>query len=229
MTFHSSRHRLVVPALLTLTFALMLTHPMSRAETAVERRVDTAPAPHLGLDASSKPVNVHYVHLKDDYRDSKVLDDLLKARKGISANCVAARQGAHLPVKPPTTFPDQVLRQTEFEYAAPNRSIRYTINYNFATAEDCGLIEIESAGAMLESTKGICKIDLVRKTAKGACDAGGPCRCSPPSAADAHATGASRCRAGSGPADGGTHGHDPTVERQGDDRAAHHRRLSRAR
>lgn len=168
----TSHHRFLRHAVV-LSWALSCAEPGLRAETVVERRVDTAPAPHLALDASAKPVLVHYVHLKDDYRDSALLDTMLNTYKKQSAACVMLRQRAHLPAHPPAVLPDQVLRQNEFEYAAPNRSIRYIVNYLVGAADDCSLIEIESAGATLTSSKGVCKIDLTKKTATGVCDVNG--------------------------------------------------------
>ncbi len=163
--------RLRVLALLPLALAAL---PV-RAETAVERQVESsaASAPHLRFKAAAKPVVVHYVHLKDDYQASPVLQATLAQLKHAVATCVEGNRRLGRPAKPPTAFPDQVLRAHEFEYAAPNRSITYVMSYHVQMADDCSLLEKASLTARLQSSKGKCTIDLDRKTAEGVCDAAG--------------------------------------------------------
>ena len=141
------------------------------AATAFERRVDTAPAPHLALKAGARAVIVHYVHLKDDYRDSPGIKSNLADLKQKVAFCVDTNPRLGRPVRAPVEYPDQVLRVNEFEYSAPNRRIVYSVAYTVHMADDCSLIETEERSAVLSSAKGECQIDLVRKTARGVCDA----------------------------------------------------------
>lgn len=147
----------------------------AQAETAVERQVEITArtAPHVRLAPASKPVVVHYVHRKDDFQSSPVIQAGLQQIKQAVALCVEGNRRLGKPANPPTIFPDQVLRSHEFEYAAPNRSIIYNLNYHASMADDCSLIETASLTAKLRSSKGSCLIDLDRKTAKGACDANG--------------------------------------------------------
>jgi len=143
----------------------------AHAGTAFERRVDTVPAPHLALKPGAKPVTVHYVHLKDDYRDSPMIKSNLADLKQKVAFCADANTRLGRPVRAPSEYPDQVLRVNEFEYSAPNRRILYSVSYAVRMADDCSLVEVEERSAVLSSAKGECDIDLVRKTARGMCDA----------------------------------------------------------
>jgi len=156
---------------LALSLAACLASAPAHAATSVERRVDTASAPHLALKPGNKPVTVHYAHLKDDYRDSPGVKSQLDDLKQKVTFCIAANSRLGRPVRAPAEFPEQALRVNEFEYSAPNRRILYTIAYTVRMAEDCSLVETEERNAVLRSTKGECEIDLVRKTARGVCDA----------------------------------------------------------
>lgn len=158
-------------ALPALALCLSLATAPALAATAVERRVDTATAPHLALKQGNKPVTVHYAHLKDDYRDSPGVKSQLDDLKQKVAFCVATNPRRGLPVRAPAEFPEQALRVNEFEYSAPNRRIVYKIAYTVRMADDCSLVEAEERSAVLRSAKGECEIDLVRKTARGVCDA----------------------------------------------------------
>jgi hypothetical protein len=146
------------------------------AKTAVEQRVDTAPAPHLALRQGGKPgavpIVIHYAHLKDEFRDSPMGKSHLADLKQKVAFCVATNPRIGRPVRAPAEFPDQFGRANQFDYFAPNRKITYAVTYSVRMAEDCSLIETEERNATLVSSKGQCKIDLVRKTAQGLCDGG---------------------------------------------------------
>jgi hypothetical protein len=145
----------------------------AHAATAFERQADAPIAPHQRLASGGASVTVHFVHLKDDYRDSPAQAAFLAQLKQAVAICTEGRRRQGLPVNPPHAFPDQVGHAHEFTYAAPNRSISYFIGYLAQMGEDCSLLETETATARLQSGKGQCDIDLKRKTAAGVCDPGG--------------------------------------------------------
>jgi hypothetical protein len=155
------------------TLATILATPAAHAMTATEHQVDAASAPHLALAAARKPVTVHYVHLKDDYHNNPMAKTHLATLKQTVATCVAANRRLGRPVHAPTEFPDQYIRNHEFEYSAPNRRIVYTVGYSVEMADDCSLVEMEKRDAVLTSSKGTCEIDLVNKKASGVCDATG--------------------------------------------------------
>lgn len=146
-----------------------------QAGTAVERQLEAmaTSAPHQRLGSAPRPITVHYVHLKDDYQASQILQADLRRLKTAVALCTEANRRAGKPANPPRVFPDQVLRSHEFEYAAPNRAITYFMTYLVQMDDDCSLIELANVKAKLHSGKGTCQIDLDRKTAEGVCDAGG--------------------------------------------------------
>lgn len=158
------------PALLALLLGSVL-FP-AQAMTDVEKRVDTASAPHLALKAAGKPMLVHFVQSKDDHRGEILASGLADLKQKV-AFCVEANRRLGRPVRAPRAFPEQVVRANLFEYSAPNRRITYKVAYNVGMAEDCSLIETESREASLSSLKGSCEIDLVRKTAHGVCDSKG--------------------------------------------------------
>jgi hypothetical protein len=158
---------------------LALAAPLAPAMTAVERQVDAASAPHLALGRTAKPITVHYVHRKDEYANSPNFRTQRDILKHAVAVCVEGNRRLGRPAHPPTAFPDQVLRVHDFDYSAPNRNIVYTVSYGVQMAEDCSLYEIEGRGAVLSSTKGVCRIDLVAKKAEGECDATGHANAAP--------------------------------------------------
>ena len=160
--------------------ALALYIPAAHAATAFERQADAPAAPHQRPAGGGTPVTVHFVHLKDDYRDSPLLATNLNVLKQAVAICTEGRRRQGLPANPPTVFPDQFAHAHEFTYAAPNRSISYFIGYLVQMGEDCSLLETETATAQLQSSKGQCDIDLKRKTARGVCDPGGHADAAPP-------------------------------------------------
>ena len=175
-------------------FLLMLAAPLVHAETAIEHQVDIASAPHLALGRGARQVNVHYVHRKDDNANSRKYRTLLDGLRKSVANCVESNRRLGRPVRAPAAFPEQVSRVHHFDYSAPNRNILYVTSYAVQVADDCSLLESERRAAVLSSTKGECRIDLVAKKAEGVCDATGQADAAPfprsPSRAQYDATGA---------------------------------------
>jgi hypothetical protein len=156
-----------------LALAAALVAPAALAMTAVEHQVETAAAPHAGLGQSGEPVIAHYVRFKYELLDKSLAANSLDSLKRTVAACVHLHSLEGLPSRPPAEFPDQFFHAFNFEYSAPNRRIAYKISYGVAMADDCSLIETIDRTAELRSSKGTCKIDLVRKTAKGVCDPAG--------------------------------------------------------
>ena len=173
-------HRLrpLYPVHLVRTLALLplaLAALAGQAGTAIERQAEAAAAtaPHMRFQPSAKPVTVHYVHLKDEFQSSPTLQAGLRSLKQGIAICVEGNRRLGRPANPPAALPDQILRRHDFEYAAPNRSITYSMSYHVQMADDCSLLERATLTAKLQSSKGKCVIDLDRKTAEGICDAAG--------------------------------------------------------
>ena len=158
-------------AALTLALAAL----PCQAGTALERQAeaDAKTAPHQRLGPVAKPVLVHYVQLKDDFQASPIVQGGVRQLRELLPICVEGNRRLGRPVNPPPALPDQVLHTYRYDYAAPNRTIIYTLNYRATMADDCSLLERIELNAKLHSSKGTCVIDLQRKTAKGVCDASG--------------------------------------------------------
>jgi len=159
----------------TATWILALAALPCQAGTTLERQAeaDARIAPHQRLGQVAKPVLVHYVHLKDDFQTSPIVQGGVRQLRELMPICVEGNRRLGRPVNPPPTLPDQTLRTHRFEYAGPNRTIIYTLTYHATMAEDCSLLEWIELNARLRSSKGNCTIDLKRKTAEGVCDATG--------------------------------------------------------
>ena len=165
-----------------------------QAGTTLERQAeaDAKTAPHQRLGPVTKPVLVHYVHLKDEFQTSPLTQGGMRQLRQAVPFCVEGRRRLGLPVNPPPSLPDQLRRSHTYEYAGPNRTITYSLNYHATMAEDCSLLEGISLNAKLRSTKGTCTIDITRKTARGVCDATGHADALPkPAGGDAPSLGAS--------------------------------------
>ncbi len=77
-----------------------------------------------------------------------------------------------LPVRAISAWPDFIHSHRTDTYVSANRSITYyqSVLYHI-DVRDCGLDELVISTAVLTSAHGQCDIDLIEKTASGACDA----------------------------------------------------------
>lgn len=140
------------------------------AETPAEQRLSTAPMPHEALDARVTQVKVHLVRLQG-YLEGRPANAirLAELKEQVKA-CVAEHQRIGAQTQAPHQWPDFLNSMREDIYFAANRSIRYAsgiayvVNYS-----DCSLLEGASSTATIVSANGTCAIDLVDKTARGAC------------------------------------------------------------
>lgn len=79
-----------------------------------------------------------------------------------------------MPVNPPSAWPHFVNGERIDTYSSINRTIQYISGLADGINQvDCSLLEIERRVASLISRKGVCDVDLIEKTAHGACDADG--------------------------------------------------------
>lgn len=154
--------------------ALSLLAGAAGAGTQTESAIFGAPMPHVSLTLDGAPVKVHRVRLQgrmgDDAMSASTLAEL---RQDVNA-CVSEHQRNGASSHPPKTWPDAVQSLRTDTYSARNRSIVYTHSVMYMmNIFDCSLREQVSALAELVSSKGVCEIDLIRKSATGVCDAGG--------------------------------------------------------
>jgi hypothetical protein len=152
---------------------LALTGMPAHATSPQEQTIFSAPLPHQ-LHAGGPMVKVHRARL-DGYLDFENGDAAALAElKERVQQCTRALAASGRALHPPTVWPDHMSSHRDDQYSAPNRNIRYTSGVSYVVnGNDCSLIAEIASSAMLSSSKGVCKIDLVRKTARGECDASG--------------------------------------------------------
>lgn len=152
-----------------LVAALSLLLSNVHAETALEHEIFGRTMPHKRL--AGRDVLVHWVRLQGSAQPPQVNAAELEHLKQDVQKCAASRRQQSLSVNLVTQWPDrmQSLRADRYVTAA------YEIDYESGAVyggltEDCALIERRSETAVLRSMAGVCRIDLVAKTAHGQCD-----------------------------------------------------------
>jgi len=155
-----------------LPLLLCLAAPWASATRPIEDTIFKASMPHEQLTSGTK-VRVHYVSRR--VVGAMGLRDTVPVLQKQVRECVASLQREHRPVNPPTAWPEDSMHENRTDsYYAKNRGITYEHGVYFSVNQaDCSLLELESRTARLQSTKGVCEIDLIKKTAHGVCDAKG--------------------------------------------------------
>jgi hypothetical protein len=174
MTHGAARRRLAaLPAGLLALLACAVA-PLAQASTEAEEAMRKAPMPHQIYQRGGVPVAVHRARLDGHQNSPGGEAAALVSLRQLVQQCVASHTGDGAGLHPPTQWPEHVLALREDRYMAANRSITYFSSVAHAVRpDDCGLLAQPVSRAVLVSSKGSCKIDLLRKTARGVCDAGG--------------------------------------------------------
>lgn len=170
-----------------------------RAATPAEQEMSSAPMPHALLAAPGAPVKVHLVSLRGSLIGQPDNAARLAMLHAEVEDCVRRNNAAGAASKPPRAWPEHVDSQRHDVYSAVNRTIHYTSALTYGVNQlDCSLTETHLSRASLFSSRGICDIDLLKKTAHGACDAAGQAsakaamaaaiRANPPSGTGEHKT-----------------------------------------
>lgn len=144
----------------------------AEATTEAEDKIRKMPMPHEALGTSGPMVKVHRARL-DGYLEGKPgnADRLVQLQAQVQA-CLQMGKAGGAPVNPPRAWPDFIYSQRTDEYSSANRSIRYSAGLLYAVNPvDCSLLEVQRVVAKLSSSNGSCDIDLLKKTARGVCDA----------------------------------------------------------
>lgn len=140
------------------------------AATQEEEKLSTAPMPHEIFDTSGPQVLVHRVSLRGYLEGNPGNSARLAQLKEQVHNCVAEHQQSGMQTRAPAQWPEFLTSMRDDIYFGVNRSIRYmrAIAYgvNFT---DCSLLEVSTSKARIVTTSGVCEVDLVKKTASGAC------------------------------------------------------------
>jgi len=168
-----------------LRYFYLLLFPLfdAAAGTPAEEAMSNAQMPHRILGASNQQVRVHLARVQGFLESDPDHQTHLATLKKTAQHCLANREGNPVPANPPSTWPDYVMSMRKDGYVTANRSITYirSLSYLFNQV-DCSLQEVVGFDAVLSSNSGTCRVDLVNKTAKGMCDAGGHANALPPAA-----------------------------------------------
>jgi hypothetical protein len=156
---------------LVLAAALVLGSAAAPAATVLETSVVAAPMPHKAQFGGGAPTTVHFVRLHADLGPSQMMEKMARnLREGVKS-CIETNRRRGVASNPPRSYPDLSSGTNTDTYWARNRSISYARGYLATINADCSLKEEESFNAILSSSRGTCRIDLVAKTAEGLCDA----------------------------------------------------------
>jgi hypothetical protein len=144
------------------------------ATTPQEDEIFKAPMPHEVYGRQGAQVAVHRARLHGYFNGKDGNAALLARLKENVQACVADHQGTGQPVNPPKAWPDYMVAHRDDYYLAAQRSIHYSSGVSYQVRiSDCSLLAKPVHTAKLESSAGICQIDLVNKIAKGRCDPDG--------------------------------------------------------
>lgn len=142
------------------------------ASTEQERAFTNAPPPHELYGRGGVMVKVHCARMDGYSGTVKSNSELAAGLKKQVSECV--KHGRNAALKPATEFPTYFHGDRTDEYVAANRRIKYFMAVGYGVnINTCGLLTVPIATAELISSKGTCTIDLVKKFAKGQCDANG--------------------------------------------------------
>lgn len=138
------------------------------AATAAEETMFQAPMPHQLLGGHG--AKVHLVRLHGYLYAEQGNAAYLMQLKADMHRCADTMRKRAAPA--PSAWPDFIHSIRTDTYASANRTIAYrrAVLYSM-NPPDCGLHEFVSSTALLTSANGRCDIDLIEKTAHGACDA----------------------------------------------------------
>lgn len=140
------------------------------AATEMEEKVFKTPMPHTQVTEGTK-LKADFVRLESDLTAGKIASKLAQNPREILSTCIVDRKKRGLPVKPPHSYPSFDLPGHIDTYVTPNRKISYVRSYAFRVNwENCSLVENEVAHATLSSMTGSCSMNLIERTAKGACN-----------------------------------------------------------
>lgn len=157
-------------AIAGIVLGLMVVSLNAGAATAMEEKIFKTPMPHTLL-AEGAQVKADFVRLENDLTASRIAPKMAQNPQAILNACIADRKKRGLPVNPPRIYPSFDLPGHSDTYLTANRKITYIRAYTFrVNMDDCSLMEDEAAHATLSSSIGSCDMNLIARTAKGACD-----------------------------------------------------------
>lgn len=155
-------------SLFALALALACGHAC--ATSPQEETILKAPMPHQAYSGGTA-VMVHRARLEGYFEGKQGNAAALAELKQLVQKCTRDLAASGRQLHPPTTWPDFMMLHREDTYSAANRTIRYTSDVSYGVNYgDCSLLAPIVSKAQLVSSKGVCKIDITSKTARGDCD-----------------------------------------------------------
>lgn len=150
--------------------AIALSAPLASAQTALEDKVFKAPMAHTQITGGT-PLKAHYVRLVTAGQDTKMADMSAKMlQEGLRA-CLAEKTATGAKANPPKVLPKLSNGVVTDTYYAPNRQVTYRRHYQAGlNATDCSLDEYETHEAVVESSIGSCKLDMMTGQSEGQCN-----------------------------------------------------------
>jgi hypothetical protein len=154
----------------TIAIAIAAASVQAHAATPQEDELFKAPMPHEAYGRQGAQVPVHRARLHGYFNGKEGnAAQLARLKENVQA-CVADHQRTGQPVNPPNAWPDYMVAHRDDYYLAAQRSIHYSSGVTYLVRiGDCSLLAKPVHTARLESSEGICQIDLVNKIAKGRC------------------------------------------------------------
>lgn len=155
------------------SIAFLLSPCMANATTPEEDQLFHASMPHEYLSPAGAKVPVHRLRL-DGYMESTPDNQVqLTQWKKAVQQCVARNAEHGIASNPPGDWPKYTSAMRTDTYVAANRVITYSATTAYGFNPDCSLQGHYGLTARLVSSKGSCSIDMLKKTARGMCDASG--------------------------------------------------------
>ena len=142
------------------------------AETVLENKIRNEPPIHVS--SSEKPLLVAHFASLIGFIDG-VPNNAARLHQLHAAvdQCISVRNGLGMSANPPTEWPTHLNGLREDFYATDRFVITYYQGWVYGGLnQDCSYIEVGKfqSTAVLKSSAGACRIDLIAKTAKGQCN-----------------------------------------------------------
>lgn len=153
-------------ACLVATCALQAAH----ADTALERSIAAEPSPHKLPHPAGRELPAHWaryvLQLGDDASNQLRVD----AMRRTVDDCARSHRESQLPVAIVKEWPARPTSVRTDVYVAADRVATYSHGVSYVVSpQDCGLIEQESRTVTVKSPSGVCRVNLLDKTASPEC------------------------------------------------------------
>ena len=142
----------------------------SHAETSLERQISKEPSPHQGLRSEGLTIAAHWARYVEQLgHEASNQERMNQLRKSV-ADCVRGNRDSGLPTIEVKQWPTRLNSVRTDVYVAVDRvaTYRHGVAY-LLNPQNCALLEHESLTATVRSLTGVCKVDLLSRTADSSC------------------------------------------------------------